>query len=325
VAIARRHFLAATAGAIAGAVVFPSLADDQQPLIIDTHQHLWDRTKLNLPWLESAPEILTHSYRPQEYKAATEGLNVRSVYMEVDVAEEQHDREAEYVVGLIQGGKEATIGAVIGGRPASAGFSRYIDRHARSGVIQGVRQVLHGEGTPKGYCLKPEFVAGIRALGERRLSFDLCMRPDELGDGAKLTEQCPDTRFIVDHCGNADPKVFDPKLATSGQPSHSADGWKRSMELLAKRPNTLCKISGIVARATPGWKSDHLAPVVNFCLETFGPDRVVFGSDWPVCLLGAQLKQWVVALREIVAERSADDQTKLWSANALRSYSLNIA
>lgn len=322
--LARREFLASSAGFLAASLVTPSRADDTQPLIIDTHQHLWDRSRFRLPWLETAPEILTHDYRPQEYRAATKGLNIRSVYMEVDVAEDQHDQEAEYVIELIRGGKEATIGAVIGGRPASPDFAKYLDRHKKSGVIQGVRQVLHGEGTPAGFCLRPEFVAGVRALGERDLSFDLCMRPDELSDGARLTEECPDTRFIIDHCGNADPKVFDRSLAAS-EPSHSADGWKRSMEQLAKRPNTLCKISGIVARATPGWKSDHLAPVVNFCLDTFGPDRVVFGSDWPVCLLGSPLPQWVSALREIVAERPVDDQTKLWSANALRSYSLNVA
>jgi len=161
-------------------------------------------------------------------------------------------------------------------------------------------------------------------LGKRGLSFDLCMRPNELDDGVKLAELCEDTRFVVDHCGNADPNVFVPNAKSDKPLSHSPVQWKRSMEKLAGCPNTICKISGIVARAPKGWKTELLAPVVNFCLDTFGSDRVVFGSDWPVCLLGAELQQWVAALREIVASRPKGDQLKLWSGNAVKFYSLKL-
>jgi predicted TIM-barrel fold metal-dependent hydrolase len=252
-------------------------------------------------------------------------LNIRSVYMEVDVAEGQHDREAEYVTKLCRSKSGATIAAVIGGRPSSPQFAEYLDRHAAPGIVQGVRQVLHGGSTPRGYCLKPEFVAGIRVLGEKGLKFDLCMRPDELEDGVKLAELCPDTQFIIDHCGNADPTAFPGQSKSGEAPSHSVDGWKRSMEALAKRPNTVCKISGVVAHAPKGWTAELLEAPVNFCLDTFGPDRVVFGSDWPVCLMGAPLRDWVAALREIIAPRAIEDQSKLWSGNALRLYNLTLA
>jgi predicted TIM-barrel fold metal-dependent hydrolase len=211
---------------------------------------------------------------------------------------------------------------VIGGSPASQDFKEYLVRHAASGLVKGVRQVLHAPKAPRGKCLTDEFVRGVRILGKRGLSFDLCMRPTELADAVRLSELCPETRFILDHCGNADPKAFQAKRDPSDKPLHEVDEWRRGIDALAARSNVICKISGIVARAPKGWQARDLAPIVNHCLDAFGPDRVVFGGDWPVCLLGAALREWVEALRQIVAGRSLADQRKLWSANARRFYGL---
>jgi len=292
--------------------------------IIDTHQHLWDLTRFKLPWLQDAPEILRRNYRTAEYLQATRGLNLQSaIYMEVDVDPKQHRAEAEYVVGLGQNKDNPTRAAVIGGRPAAADFPDYIKRILKHGrFIKGIRQVLHSPTTKAGFCLQPDFVRGIRHLGEHRLAFDLCMRPTELGDGIRLSELCPDTRFILDHCGNADPSAFRRKPAGNVKPTHQADPWRRDLERFAKRPNVICKISGIVARAAKGWTAADLAPIVNHCLDVFGPDRVIFGGDWPVCLLGASFAQWVDALRQIVASRPVADQRKLWAENASRFYDL---
>jgi L-fuconolactonase len=147
------------------------------------------------------------------------------------------------------------------------------------------------------------------------------MRPTELADGAKLAALCPDTRFVVDHCGNADPKAFMP---SSGEaPAHEAEQWKRDLATLADRPNVICKVSGIVARVPQGeWNSDILAPAINFCLDEFGPERVVFGGDWPVCLLGASYRRWVESLKEVISNRSEVDQRKLLHDNADEFYRL---
>jgi predicted TIM-barrel fold metal-dependent hydrolase len=290
-------------------------------MMIDTHQHLWDLSKFQLPWLEGAPEVLRRSYRTQEYREATRGLNIQAVYMEVDVDPAQHPQEVEHVAELSRSGEHPTIAAVVGGRPASAEFARYLARLKKHPEVKGVRQVLHGDSTGPGYCLQKEFIRGVQQLGENGLSFDLCMRPGELLDGVQLAEQCPGTRFIVDHCGNADPTAF---AKNAAGPTHDPDAWRRAMEKLADRPNTICKISGIVARAPKGWTPGDLAPIVNHCLDAFGPDRVVFGSDWPVCLLGAALRDWVDALTTIVADRPAEERDKLWRDNAVKHYSLGI-
>ena len=166
----------------------------------------------------------------------------------------------------------------------------------------------------------------MRLLGELGLSFDLCMRPGELADGVRLARLCPGTRFIVDHCGNADPKAFlaESDATTDKRSTHDPNRWRHDMETFARLNNVVCKISGVVAGVTRSdIRAEQLAPIVNLCLDAFGPDRVVFGGDWPVCLLGATLREWIDTLAEIVAERRSSDQRKLWHDNAVLFYSLD--
>ncbi|MBX3015277.1 MAG: amidohydrolase family protein [Caldilineaceae bacterium] len=296
--------------------------------IIDTHQHLWDLSKFTLPWVSGAPAI-NRSYLQSDYAAATAGLNVvKAVYMEVDVAPEQQVAEAHYVIEQSQRDDTPTVAAVISGRPATDAFVPYITQFKGNPYIKGVRQVLHGPGTPAGYCLQPTFVKNIQLLGELGMSFDLCLRPGELGQAAALVAQCPETRFVVDHCGNADPNVVAAKTEPTVDPNvpfaHTRQQWLDDMQALANHPNVICKISGIVASATPGqWTAATLAPTVNHCLDVFGPDRVVFGGDWPVCTLVASYREWVTALLEIIASRSEQDQRKLLAENAERFYGLS--
>ena len=290
--------------------------------IVDTHQHLWDLSKVTPPWLGDAPEVLKESYVTRDFNAATRGLNVvKAVYMEVDVAPEQQVFEAEHVLALSRSSRHVTCAAVISGRPASEGFKDYIMAYKDNPLIKGVRQVLHPPTTKQGLCLEEQFVKSMQLLGAMDKSYDLCMRPTELADGAALADKCPDTRFILDHCGNGDPTAFmkDPPA----EPWHTPDGWLRAIEEIAKRENVICKISGIVARAPEdNWGPEHLAPLINHCLDQFGPDRVVFGGDWPVCKLRATYRQWVTALKEVISERSEEDQKKLLHDNAVRLYSL---
>ena len=294
--------------------------------IVDTHQHLWDLDLFHLPWAASSP-VLNRSYRTADYLAATAGLNVvKAVYMEVDVTPEQQAAEAEFIIDLCQQADAPTAGAVISGRPASAEFDAYIRRFAASPYVKGVRQVLHVPDTPPQYSLAPAFVQGVQLLGELGLSFDLCMRPAELLDAAALVEQCPSTPFILDHCGNADPYVIkgDASDVDAADPFfHTAQQWRDGIDRLAGCSNVVCKISGIVARAKPGWQAADLAPTINYCLDAFGPDRVIFGGDWPVCTLGASYAEWATALRQVIANRPEAEQRKLLHDNAVRLYRLD--
>ncbi len=317
-----KHSLAATA-AIGAAGGFSSrLATATEPesdagtpmlpfKVVDSHQHLWDLKQFRLPWTANSP-ALARDYSMRDYLAATSGIPIaKSVYLEVDVDPSQQQAEADYVSELCRRGDGPLAAAVISGRPAAGSFRDYITPFKAHRYIRGLRQVLHGESTPRGFCLQKPFIAGVQYLGELGLSYDICIRAAELPDAGKLIDACPGTSFILDHCGNADLKVKD------------QTAWKRDIAAVAERKNVVVKVSGIIASATPGkWTLDDLAPIVNHTLDAFGPDRVMFGGDWPVCTLGASYKQWFDALRAIVANRSESQQRRLFHDNAIRVYRL---
>jgi predicted TIM-barrel fold metal-dependent hydrolase len=313
----RRQFLAATAAA-----ALPATARPERPAmlpIVDTHQHLWDLTKFKLNWLEPdtpAGKILGHSFTPKEYAEETKGLNVvKAVYMEVDVVPEQQQAEADYVVGLCESGKTPTCAAVVSGRPNSDGFEKYARQFKGHKYVKGIRQVLHVKETTPDYYLDPKFVKGIQLLGDLGLSFDLCVRPAELPEHTRLVDQCPGTRFILDHCGNGDLK----------HTPAERERWKKDMAEIAKRKNVVGKVSGFIASAPARgkWTLDDLAPVINHTLDVFGPDRVMFGGDWPVCLLGVEkYADWANALKAVVAGRPEEQQKKLFHDNAVKFYGL---
>ncbi|MDG3002898.1 amidohydrolase family protein [Paludisphaera mucosa] len=299
----RREFLGWTAAAALSA------GADAPVSYVDSHVHIWDLDRLRPPWLAGDPQ-LDHNARWSEYQKASAGVNVvKAVYLEVDVAPHQHEQEARLAIELCRDPSNAITGAVIGGRPAAEDFAAYIEPLAKDPAVKGLRQVLHG-ATPAGYCLQPRFVDGIRKLGSLGLSFDLCMRHADLPDAAKLVETVPDTAFILDHCGN--PPLFGDLTA-----------WKRDVDRIAARPNVVGKVSGIIASVKGRtWHSDDLAPVIRHMLEAFGPDRVLFGGDWPVCTLGAPLQTWITTLAQVVKHIPAENRRKLYHDNAIRVYRL---
>jgi L-fuconolactonase len=320
----RRQFLGQSFRAVAaGSLAAATRSSAEEPAdslpIVDTHQHLWDLKVVQPPWLQPGGE-LTRQYVTKDYLEATAGLNFKkAVYMEVAVADDQLVTEAEHVIGLCASPDHPTCAAVIGGRPAQPGFRAYMDRFQDSPYVKGVRHIMREPRMLNAEGLIP----GLRLLGDRGLCFDLCVSTDMLAASAKIVDACPDTRFVVDHCGNADPVAFMPKSTAPREPRHDADAWRRDMQALAERKNTICKISGIVAAMEKGkWTADDLAPPVNHCLDCFGPDRVVFASDWPVCTRGASLRDWVAALKEIVRTRPAAEQRKLFAENAIAFYGL---
>ncbi len=323
-AVTRRQFLRNSGAALAAAGIAggSALCARERTLavnaaadlpIIDTHQHLWDLERLQLPWLQGAPEVLKRSYVTKDYLEATKGLNVvKTVYMEVNVADEQKSKEADHVIALCERDDDPMAAAVIGGLPHTQEFADYAKKYAKHKSIRGVRNVLHDADRPAEMCLQLTFVDNMKLLGDLGLSFDLCMRPGEISDGALLAAQCPGTRFIIDHCGNMPVVSNDDALRAK---------WQAGMQAAAQLDNVVCKISGIVVTAPKDdWTAETLAGNVNFCLDLFGEDRVFFGGDWPVCLLSASYAQWVAALKEIVKDRSPEFQKKLFHDNAARLY-----
>jgi L-fuconolactonase len=307
----------AAAGADAGLAELP---------IVDTHEHLWDPNRLRPPWMKPG-DPLCRSYTPKDYQEASAGLNiVESVYMEVAVDPADEVAEAESVIAICQGRATPMRGVVIGGRPASEGFRQYLLSFKGIPCVKGVRQILRSPAELRLLAAPDDLVRGLRLLGEWGLCFDLCVPPTALADGARLIGRCGDTRFVLDHCGNADPKVFRAKgrgAKPQAGPTHDPEQWRRDIQQIARHENVVCKISGIVSQLERGqWTPDDLAPIVNHCLDTFGPERVMFAGNWPVCTAGASLRQWVEALKTIVGRRGPGDQRRLFHDNAVRFYGL---
>ena len=278
---------------------------------IDTHQHLWDLTKLDVPWLPTSGP-LAGSHTPEDYARESAGREIsQTVYMEVDVARGQREAEAAYVYGLCADPESPMAGAVIGGDPADAGFADFLER-TESRCRKGVRQVLHGD-RPAGYCLTKDFQRGLALLGEKNLLFDFCVRPGELADVATCARAHPNNRFVLDHCGNAPIRGTETEI----------DDWKRGIDAVAKCPNVVVKLSGIAAQADSSRPlAEQLAPFITFTLDAFGPERAMWASDWPVCKLGTTLSSWVQALDEILAPYPDAAKESVWAETARRVYGL---
>ena len=299
--------------------------------IIDTHQHLWDLSRLSLPWIKGL-ELMERSYIMADYlKASADTGIAASIYMEVDVKTGLRDREIQDVTEHCSRPDILMKGIVISGDPDSLEFDSYLDRHSGNEFIKGVRRVLHVDEARPGHCVTPHFVDGVKELGRRRLLFSICMRPSELHDAIDLAKQCPDTVFVLDHCGNADPYVVNGQRDPGSGPGesdswywHTRQGWIDAITELGLQPNVVCKISGIVARVREDWSAETLAPTIDACLDAFGSERVIFGGDWPVCLNRASLPEWVGAFREVLSRRDVAFQHHAMHANAERIYGVSL-
>ncbi len=273
-------------------------------LIVDTHCHLIYRERLRYPWLAGVP-ALNHDFPLDRYSAEAGPAGIGTVlHMEVDVAETDIRGETDFIGGL------GLAGLVAACRPESPEFEAYLEWAVADKRIRGFRRILHTQ--PDDLGLGRTFLANLRRIGERGFPFDLCLLARQLPIGLTIARACPGLQFVLDHCGN-------PDVATG-----ALDPWRDDVAALARLPNVACKVSGIIANAaSTGWTAGDLRSFVEHIIDVFGWDRVVWGSDWPVCTLTGNLTRWVAATREIVATASEDEQDRLFSRNARRIYGMS--
>ncbi|TAM78662.1 MAG: amidohydrolase [Acidobacteria bacterium] len=276
--------------------------------IIDTHQHLWDLELFTYSWLGEIPS-LGKSFRMTDYLKAAEGLGIeKSIHMEADVDEPYMLGETRHILALAEQDNPLE-GVVACGRPENAGFADYLDQIAGHPRLKGVRRVLHTQPDEVGQSRL--FVENVRLLAAYGLSFDICIRERQLPIAVSLISNCPKVSFILDHCGN--PQVKDKRL----------EPWREQILEASKFPNVVCKISGILANADlEKWMPEDLRPYIDHVIECFGWDRVMFGSDWPVCTLAASLRKWVETLKLLTNQAGEEKQRKLFYENAARVYRL---
>ena len=276
--------------------------------IIDTHQHLWDLDLFSYSWCKGIPR-LNRSFGMSDYLDATRGLEIdKTVFVEPDVDEAFMLGETQWVLKLAEE-NNLLEGVVAAGRPERSDFKAYLDQIAGHPKLKGIRRVLHFQ--PDELSESPVFADNIRSLEEYGLSFDICVLSRQLPKAIALINQCPDVSFILDHCGN--PPVKEREI----------EPWRTHLREIANFPNVVCKVSGIVVNADPqNWTAEDLRPYVEYVVEAFGWDRVMFGSDWPVCTLAASYSRWVEALMMLTEAAGESNQRKIFFENADRIYRL---
>jgi len=278
-------------------------------MIIDTHLHIIDRQAMSYPWLSGEP-ALNHDFSYARYAAEAKRCGITDVlHMEVDVAAADIEAENAYVK-KVAGEKGSMLrGATAACRPEDAGFAAYLERALADPFVKGFRRVLHtvSDDISQGAL----FRENVRRLSGTGRTFDIVMFPRQHHLAMELIDLAPDVQFVFDHCGVPDIK------------GGAIEPWRSLMREVAKLPNVVGKVSGVVAYADPaGWTVDTLRPYVEHTIECFGWDRVVWGSDWPVCTLGGGLSTWVAATQALVAGASNGEREKLFSGNARRIWKL---
>jgi predicted TIM-barrel fold metal-dependent hydrolase len=275
--------------------------------MIDTHQHLIYPERFRYDWAAQIP-ALQGNFRLEEYRAAAEGCGItESIFMEVDVPWEQAASEAAFFCSLAEDPANRIAGVIAACRPENPDMAAWIEKLAHPRLV-GFRRVLHTQ--PDELCTSALFRENVARIGRKGLAFDLCVLPRQLANGAALADACPDTVFILDHCGV--PDIASGDLAF----------WREQLCEISRRPNVNCKLSGIIAYAAGEITADTLRPVVEHAIECFGWDRVVWGSDWPVCNLTRDLGTWCRLLDEILSGSSEDELAGLYHRNARRIYRL---
>lgn len=281
-------------------------------MIIDTHLHLIDRSVLTYPWLADVP-ALNHDYLYETYRIQAQRAGITaSLHMEVDVAPVDIERETTHVETLAAQPGSLIAGAISACRPEETSFPAFLDAQLQNPFVKGLRRVMHV--MPDDLSESTVFRDNIKRLGSTGLTFDLCVLPRQMPQAMALVDLVPDCVFILDHCGVPDIQSGDQRV------------WEEQLSDLARRPNVVGKISGVVAYAdSERWTVETLRPYVEHTIGAFGWERVVWGSDWPVCTLGGDLSTWVATTHALLSGISLAERSALLAGNAVRLWDLKLS
>lgn len=276
--------------------------------MIDTHQHLFYPSHFTYSWTRNVPDLQGTFDLAAYHRAAADCGIEGTLFMEVDVDGDQAADEARFFCTLTEDARNGLLGVVASGRPESDGFEAHLDAIAHP-ALKGIRRVLHTQ--PDDLCRSSLFHRNVAALAGRGLTFDLCPLPRQHRNALELVDACPDVRFVLDHCGL--PPIAEDKR-------HE---WSTTVREFARRPNVVCKVSGLPAYCPAGAvATSTLRPWFETVLEAFGWDRLLWGGDWPVCTLNSSLAEWCALTRDLVAEEDPANQRKFFTTNAREIYAL---
>lgn len=278
---------------------------------IDTHQHLILRDRIGYGWTAGVPALASGDFTQSDYMALTEGSGIiGTVFMETGVDDADYQTEARLVAGLV--GSHGMLGQIASCRPeADAVFEAWLAEGDSLHVV-GYRRILHEISDDLSQTAT--FRRNLAKIGTRGLPFDMCFLARQLPIARALAMACDDQILVLDHCGV-------PDIAGG-----AFEGWAAGITAMAALPHVMCKLSGISRYCPPGTASVAvLQPWVDHVIASFGPDRVLWGGDWPVVNLGAGLPGWIEMTRTMLADLPPAAQYAISEGTARRVYGLKQA
>jgi L-fuconolactonase len=283
------------------------------PHLVDSHHHVWDLSVRDQEWITGdalAPIRRDFSLADLLPEARAAGVTATVLVQTVTAADETPEflalaADSDLVAGVV-GWTDLT-------RPDVADTLARLRELPGGQHLVGIRHQVQGETDPQ-WLLRPDVRRGLAAVGAAGLAYDLVVLPHQLPACVKAAQEHPDLTFVLDHLGK-------PPIA-----SRTLEPWAADIRSLAALPNTVCKLSGLVTEADPeNWTVDELRPYADTVLGSFGPDRLLFGSDWPVCTLAATYADVLEAARQLTDSLSADERAALFAGTATRVYRLRLS
>jgi L-fuconolactonase len=273
---------------------------------IDAHQHFWQYDPAQHTWMTDAMAVLRRDFLPNELAPL-----IRSAGFEATVAVQARQvlEENDWLLALAD--QHPFIRGVVGWVDLRSSDVRgQLQRYAGQAKFKGVRHIVHDEPDVE-FMLLPEFRRGLRALGEFGLTYDLLVRPAHLLVARQLVREFPDQPFVVDHI--AKPRIAD----------RAIEPWRADLEALARFENVYCKLSGMVTETAWGtWQAEDFYPYLDIVFSAFGADRVMIGSDWPVCTLSGDYGRVMEIVTSYVERFPAAVREQIMGGNCARFYRL---
>jgi L-fuconolactonase len=272
-------------------------------MIIDAHQHFWDPARGDYGWL--TPDLPIHRvYGPGDMRPLLQKAGVDGTIL---VQAAPSAAETDYMLAIAR--RTPWVLGVVGWIDlAAADAAAQIQTRARDPLFVGVRPMLQDIAEPA-WILRPELQPALAAIAGQGLVFDALILSHQIGVIEELAGRHPDLGIVLDH--GAKPKLGHDAAMTI---------WRAEMRKLATRPNVCCKLSGLLTELPPGESPDAVTQAVTMLLDLFGPQRLIWGSDWPVLTLAGHYQEWFTLARAVIAARRPDALTSVFGGNAARLY-----
>lgn len=274
---------------------------------IDSHHHFWDYSEEQYGWINDDMAVLKQDFGPAELLEQSESSGISGV---VSVQARQSIEETSWLLSIAA--ESDLVKGVVGWVDLRSPIVRdEIEKWSGNSYLKGVRHVVQDE-PDDAFILGTEFNSGVSLLKEFGLVYDILIFAKHLPNSIQFVDQHPEQNFVLDH-------IAKPTIRAAEFDS----AWKANMIELAKRPNVSCKFSGVVTEVRDeAWDQDLLRPYWDVALEAFGAERLMYGSDWPVCLLRSGYSKWHETVHAFASDLSTSEQEAFWSRNAIKAYSL---